>query len=129
MLLFKGSSKEVVSENIREMRNAGHSEAQSVAAAMRSAGKSKPKVKAPRKMHEIASDMKVSDVAEGETTTMKPKKAGQKPITFKKGGLHASTGVPAGKKIPAAKHAAAASGKLGLKAKRQETFFRNVLKH
>lgn len=62
------------------------------------------------------------------TQTIKPKKKGQKPITFKEGGLHASTGTPAGEKIPAAKHAAAAAGKLGPKAKKQEMFMRNVLK-
>lgn len=43
MPLMKGSSKEVVSENIREMRKAGHPEDQAVAAAMRMAGKSKKK--------------------------------------------------------------------------------------
>lgn len=60
--------------------------------------------------------------------TIKPKKAGQKPITFNEGGLHASTGTPAGKKIPASKHAAAAAGKLGPKAKKQEMLYRDVLK-
>lgn len=60
--------------------------------------------------------------------TLKPKKKGQKPISFKEGGLHASTGTPAGAPIPAAKHAAAASGKLGPKAQKQEQFFENVLK-
>lgn len=52
---------------------------------------------------------------------------GQKPIEFQKGGLHASTDTPAGDKIPAAKVAAAASGKLGAKAKKQALFMRNVL--
>lgn len=61
------------------------------------------------------------------TETIKPQKKGQKPITFHKGGLHESTGTPAGQKIPASKHAAAASGKLGPKAKAQENFYRNVL--
>lgn len=55
-------------------------------------------------------------------------KGGQKPIHFKEGGLHASTGTPAGKKISPAKHAEAASGKLGAKAEKQERFYRNVLK-
>lgn len=59
--------------------------------------------------------------------TLKPTKKGQKPITFKEGGLHASTGTPAGKKIPAGKMAAAASGKLGPKAKKQAMFAKNVL--
>lgn len=54
-------------------------------------------------------------------------KPGKKPITFKKGGLHASTGTPAGKKIPAGKMAKAASGALGPKAKKQATFAKNIL--
>lgn len=58
-----------------------------------------------------------------------PGRGNQKPIKFKEGGLHASTGTAAGKKIPASKHAAAASGKLGPKAEKQERFYRNVLKH
>lgn len=45
--------------------------------------------------------------------------AGQKPVTFQQGGLHQSTGTPPGQKIPAAKVAAAASGKLGPKAQKQ----------
>lgn len=60
---------------------------------------------------------------------IKPQEAGQHEITFHEGGLHSSTGTPAGKPIPASKHAAAASGKLGPKAQKQEQFFRNVLKH
>lgn len=60
-----------------------------------------------------------------KTTTMRA--AGKKPITFKKGGLHASTGTPAGQKIPAAKMAAALSGRLGPKAKKQAQFAKNVL--
>lgn len=52
---------------------------------------------------------------------------GEKPIEFQKGGLHASTGTPAEDKIPAAKVAAAASGSLGAKAKRQALFMKNVL--
>ena len=54
---------------------------------------------------------------------------GNKPaIHFKAGGLHASTSTKPGAKISASKHAAAGSGKLGPKAKKQEQFFRNVLK-
>ncbi len=53
---------------------------------------------------------------------------GKKPITFQEGGLHASTGTPAGRKISPAMHAAAMAGKMGMKAKRQEMFYRNVLK-
>lgn len=60
---------------------------------------------------------------------IEPKEKGQHEIKFHEGGLHASTGTPAGKPIPASKHAAAASGKLGPKAEKQEQFFRNVLQH
>ena len=45
------------------------------------------------------------------------------------GGMKTSTGTPANKPISAAKHAEAASGKLGPKAAKQENFYRNVLKH
>jgi hypothetical protein len=63
----------------------------------------------------------------GKTITVKPAKAGQKPITVRKGGLHASTGVPKGQKIPAATVAAAAAGKYGPKARSQALFLQNVL--
>ncbi len=43
MPLKKGSSKKVVSSNIREMVKAGHPRRQAVAAAMRMAGKRKKK--------------------------------------------------------------------------------------
>ena len=59
--------------------------------------------------------------------TIKPTKKGEKPITFKKGGLHESTGTPAGKKIPAKKMEEAESGKLGKKAEKQADFAKNVL--
>lgn len=52
---------------------------------------------------------------------------GKDPITFKKGGLHASTGTPPDKPIPAAKMQQALSGKLGPKAKQQANFAKNVL--
>lgn len=45
MPLKKGSSKKVVSQNIREMVHAGHPQKQAVAAAMRQAGKSRAKKK------------------------------------------------------------------------------------
>lgn len=60
--------------------------------------------------------------------TIKPQKKGQKPISFKKGGLHESLGVPQGQKIPASKKAAAAKGEYGPKAKKQAQFAKNVLK-
>lgn len=43
MPLSKGSSKEVVSRNIREMRASGHPIRQAIAAALRMAGKPKKK--------------------------------------------------------------------------------------
>lgn len=60
--------------------------------------------------------------------TIQPQEKGQHKITFKEGGLHSSTGTAPGKPIPASKHAAAASGKLGPKARKQEMFYENVLK-
>ena len=43
MPLKEGKSEKVISNNIREMVRAGHPQKQAVAAAMRKAGKSKPK--------------------------------------------------------------------------------------
>lgn len=43
-------------------------------------------------------------------------------VTFKKGGLHQSLGVPQGQKIPASKMAAAKAGKYGPLAKKQANF-------
>lgn len=63
----------------------------------------------------------------GTKVTLKPRKPGQKKISFKAGGLHSSLGVPQGKKIPASKKAAALAGKYGARAKRQAQFARNVL--
>src|SRR5262249_37070212 len=54
---------------------------------------------------------------------------GSKPaISFHQGGLHESTGTPSGQPISAAKPAAAAAGRLGPKAEKQENFFENVLR-
>lgn len=64
--------------------------------------------------------------AKKKTTTMKAD--GKKPITFEKGGLHRSLGVPQGQPIPAKKVAAAARGDFGPKAKQQAAFAQNVLK-
>lgn len=117
MPLMKGSSKDTISSNIAEMRKAGHPEDQAIAAAYRMAGKgrSKPKADPPAKPAKVK--------------TIGPSKPGQKPMHFKVGGLHRSTGTPAGKPISAAKHAAAKSGKLGSLAEKQENYFENVLKH
>lgn len=61
----------------------------------------------------------------GQKQTISTK--GKKPITFKKGGLHQSLGVPQGKPIPPGKMAAAAAGKMGPKAQKQAQFAKNVL--
>ena len=60
-------------------------------------------------------------MAKKKTTkvTMKPRKKGQKKVTFTKGGLHKSLGVPMGEKIPAGMMSAAASGKYGPRAMKQ----------
>lgn len=55
------------------------------------------------------------------------KSPGRKPVSFTKGGLHKSTGTPQGQKIPAAKMAAAAAGKLGPKAKKQAVMAKGML--
>lgn len=54
---------------------------------------------------------------------------GKKPLSFKKGALHAQLGVPAGKPIPASKKKAALSGKDGPLAKKRAVFaFKGALK-
>lgn len=70
--------------------------------------------------------MKKSTPKMGAKVTLKAK-PGQKKITFKAGGLHQSTGTPAGQKIPAGKRAKALSGGFGAKAKKQADFAKNVL--
>ena len=55
------------------------------------------------------------------------RKSGKKPIAFKKGGLHASLGVPQGNKIPTQLMGEALAGKHGAKAKKQAMFAKNVL--
>lgn len=62
----------------------------------------------------------------GAKQSLKPKK-GQKRVTFTKGGLHTSLGVPQGQKIPAAKMSAALSGKAGPKAKAQAVMATGML--
>lgn len=58
--------------------------------------------------------------ARGKTTTMRA--PGKKPITFRRGALHAQLGVPAGQPIPPGKKAAALSGSYGPLAKKRATF-------
>jgi hypothetical protein len=55
------------------------------------------------------------------------KAPGKSPISFRKGGLHQSLGVPQGKPIPPGKMASALAGKEGPRAKQQAQFARNVL--
>ncbi len=55
------------------------------------------------------------------------KAPGKKPITFAKGGLHQSLGVPQGQPIPAAKMASALAGKEGPTTQKQAQFAKNVL--
>lgn len=50
-----------------------------------------------------------------------------KPVTFEKGGLHKSVGVPQGEKIPAKKMADAAAGKYGAKAQKQANMAQGML--
>lgn len=61
-----------------------------------------------------------------KTTTIKGGK-GQKPVTFKKGGLHRSLDVAAGEKIPAGKMAAAKAGRYGPLAKKQASMATGML--
>jgi hypothetical protein len=55
------------------------------------------------------------------------RKPGKKPIAFKKGGLHASLGVPQGQKIPQSMIRAALRGEHGEKARKQALFKEKVL--
>lgn len=114
MPLLHGSSQSVIGQNIREMRQAGHPEAQAVAAALHNADKSKKKGDPPKHKKQP------------KTRTIEPKEKGQKAITYHPGGLHESTHTPAGEKIPESKKAAARAGKYGPKAEKQANFARNV---
>lgn len=59
--------------------------------------------------------------------TMKPRKRGQKKVTFEEGGLHKSLGVPMGMKIPESKMQEAMRGEHGMKAKRQAMMAEHML--
>jgi len=50
------------------------------------------------------------------------RKKGKRPLSFKRGGLHESLGVPQGQPIPPGKKAAALRGEYGPKAKKQAVF-------
>lgn len=63
----------------------------------------------------------------GAKVTLKPKKAGQKKITFKKGGLHDSLGIPQGQPIPEVAMQRALAGHYGPLAQKQAKFKQNVL--
>lgn len=67
-----------------------------------------------------------SKVKVGTKVTIKPTKPGQKKITYKKGGLHKSLGLPQGQKIPAIAMQRAAAGHYGPMAKRQANLAKNV---
>lgn len=64
-----------------------------------------------------------------KTRTIKPMAKGQRPITYRPGGLHQSTGTPAGKPIPAAKRRQARSGALGPVAQKRELMNENIFGH
>lgn len=59
--------------------------------------------------------------------TVMIKKKGKKPIKFKEGGLHRTTGTPAGQKIPASKMRAAKAGRYGKLGKKQANMATGLL--
>jgi hypothetical protein len=63
----------------------------------------------------------------GKTVTIKGGGNGKKPVTFAKGGLHQSLGVPQGQPIPADKMAAAKAGDYGPKAQAQANLATGLL--
>ena len=58
--------------------------------------------------------------------TMKGKR-GQKAVTFRKGGLHKTTGTPMGQKIPASKMRRALAGGYGPLGKKQANMAKGML--
>ena len=87
MPLEKGSSEETISRNISELRSSGHPEKQSIAIAMKEAGKSK-KDSLPAAIHSALADAKhepkseaqeraMYSAAEGESKLGIPKKVGE----------------------------------------------------
>lgn len=81
MPLMNGTSRAVVSENIREMVNAGHPQDQAVAAALQHAGKGRKKPKTSK------------------TKTPRGRKSGIHINPAHKGMLHEDLGVPQGQPI------------------------------
>lgn len=67
-------------------------------------------------------------VAVGGTQVIKPQKKGQKPVAFKKGGLHETTHTPQGEKIPESKIQAALRGEYGKRGKKQAVMATGLLK-
>lgn len=82
--------------------------------------------KAPIKHNAPSGKGRSNKLKVGQKVTIRPKKPGEKTITYKKGGLHASLGVPQGKTIPKSKLRAAAAGKYGPKAKKQALMAEHV---
>lgn len=60
--------------------------------------------------------------------TLQPRKKGQKKVTFRKGGLHKSTGTPAGQKISSADMQKALEGYYGQLAVKQANMAQGMLK-
>ena len=67
-------------------------------------------------------------VKAGGIQKIMPQKTGQKAVTFRKGGLHATLDVPQGQKIPESKLAAALKGKYGETGAKQARFYVNFLR-
>ena len=65
-------------------------------------------------------------MAKAKTVTISKK--GKKPVKFKKGGLHRTTGTPAGEKIPASKMKRALAGGYGKLGKKQAIMAEGMLK-
>jgi hypothetical protein len=56
------------------------------------------------------------------------KKAGKKPLSFREGGFHRTTGTPAGQKIPRSKVRKALAGGYGPLGKKQAGLMKGALK-
>ncbi len=67
-------------------------------------------------------------MAKKKIVTIAPKKKGQKPVKFRKGGLHQSTGTPMGQNIPMEKISKALAGGFGPLAQKQANMAQGMLK-